>query len=351
MIAILGLTAQAYAKAYPSFFRGVRPLGMGNAFTALADDDNAIYYNPAGLAEIDHLDMGILNPLVEISKDSMNVYNDIQDTDFDDMSQVAELLRNHLGENQHVRAAAAPYVGFRVGKVGLMIGALAQATLDAAVRNPAWPEAHLDYIQDTGVVGGVGFKLPLTGLRLGATIKFVQRTSLDNIYSAADIADDGFEDQVNDDMKTGNGFSLDLGAMYRLPWHKFFDTNIALVVQNLPDMDFGDAKDMKMQANFGLAVSKSLAKFKLVGTLDFDDLTMHLDEDSDLTKRLHLGLEFKTPFFVSIRTGFNQGYWTAGATLDFRVIRIDFASYAEEIGAYAGQNMDRRYVAQITIGW
>ena len=29
---------------------GARPLGMGGAFTAVSDDINAIYYNPAGLS-------------------------------------------------------------------------------------------------------------------------------------------------------------------------------------------------------------------------------------------------------------------------------------------------------------
>ena len=29
---------------------GVRPLAMGNAFVAIADDENAFYYNAAGLA-------------------------------------------------------------------------------------------------------------------------------------------------------------------------------------------------------------------------------------------------------------------------------------------------------------
>jgi len=32
---------------------GARPIGMGNAYTALADDVNSIYYNPAGLAQLD----------------------------------------------------------------------------------------------------------------------------------------------------------------------------------------------------------------------------------------------------------------------------------------------------------
>jgi hypothetical protein len=200
-------------------------------------------------------------------------------------------------------------------------------------------------------VGGVGFKVPVTGLRLGASIKLLERNSLDNVYSAADIADENFEDQMEDDTNSGSGISLDMGAIYTLPFVKFVDADLALVIQNLPEMDLGDAKDVKTQANFGLAVSKSLAKFKLSGTLDYHDIFMGLEEDNDIGKRLHLGVELKTPFFVSVRTGFNQGYWSAGATLDFRAVRLDFATYAEEVGAYAGQRKDQRYIGQITIGW
>ena len=31
---------------------GLRPLAMGNAYVAVADDYNALFYNPAGLARI-----------------------------------------------------------------------------------------------------------------------------------------------------------------------------------------------------------------------------------------------------------------------------------------------------------
>ena len=34
-------------------FRGARPLGLGNAYEAIADDIYAIHYNPAGLAQVD----------------------------------------------------------------------------------------------------------------------------------------------------------------------------------------------------------------------------------------------------------------------------------------------------------
>jgi len=65
-----------------------------------------------------------------------------------------------------------------------------------------------------------------------------------------------------------------------------------------------------------------------------------------LTSALDLCLKF-----LAVRAGLNQGYLSAGATLDLWVLRFDFATYSEEIGAYAGQREDRRYVAQITVGW
>ena len=61
---MIGLTLVALAITTPSraetmitlfeLENGVRPLGMGGAFTGLSDDENAVFYNPAGLAYLDH---------------------------------------------------------------------------------------------------------------------------------------------------------------------------------------------------------------------------------------------------------------------------------------------------------
>ena len=53
---MLGCThfASAQTDKEPLFlFRGARPLGLGNAYEAIADDIYAIHYNPAGLAQVD----------------------------------------------------------------------------------------------------------------------------------------------------------------------------------------------------------------------------------------------------------------------------------------------------------
>ncbi len=339
------------AEEYPTLHRGVRPLGMGGAFTAVADDENALFYNPAGLSNIDTLQLGIFNPLIEVSENTIDMYYDSQDTDFEDTGEVTDFLRDYVGEHQHGRVALLPHVGFNIRDYGIMVAGLAQATLDMDVRNPVWPEAHVDAVYEYGLLAGVGLKVPITGLRAGATVKFISRHSLDEVYTATDIADDDFDQELEDDMESGSGIGFDLGAIYRMPFLEIIDLDLGLTVQNLPEMDMGDAKPLETQTNVGLAATKSFAGFDLVAALDYMDLTNSYDEDEDPAKRLHMGAEVRLPKILSVRAGLNQGYYTAGATVDFRIVRFDVATYGEEVGAHAGQREDRRYIAQMTIGW
>jgi hypothetical protein len=343
--------APASAKVYPSFYRGVRPLGMGDAFTAVVDDENALFYNPAGLSKIDTLSFAVVNPLLEASADSIDLAYDADDTDTDDTAEVVELMRDYLGEHQHLRGGIFPHVGFNIAGYGVMVGVLAQATLDAEIRNPTWPEADMDYVYDRGLVAGVGGRIPFLDLRLGATLKYISRSSLNEVYTATDIASDDFEDEFDDDMKEGSAVALDLGVIYQLPWIEWVDTDVGFTIQHLPEMQFGDAQNQETQANIGVAAKKGFGGFTVVGALDYVDLTHAIGEDRDIPKRLHMGVELQLPLILSLRLGLNQGYLTYGFSADLWALKLDFAGYTEEAGAYAGQRDDRRYVGQISLGW
>jgi hypothetical protein len=351
VLIVLGSGYSIMAKEYPTFFRGARPLGMGGAFIAVADDENAIFYNPAGIPKTQTFQIGLINPLVEVSENSIDLYSDIQDTDMDDTAAVSNLLKDNIGKHQHARVSLFPNVGFKIASVGVQLGVLAQGTFDADIHNPVWPEAHFDYVRDIGLFAGVGMKLPFAGLNAGIAIKSLTRDSLSEVYTAIDIASENFEDKIEDDLNSGSGLSADVGVMYSLPFLSTFNPQAALVIQNIPEMDMGDAKDIDTQINVGFAVEKSFSLFTVIGALDYMDISNNIDEDDDMAKRLHLGGEIKFGNILSVRGGLNQGYYTAGATLDLFIFRFDAATYAEEVGAYTGQREDRRYIGQITIGW
>ena len=88
-----------------------------------------------------------------------------------------------------------------------------------------------------------------------------------------------------------------------------------------------------------------------LSALDCMDLSQNIGEDNDWGKRFHLGGEVRFPMILSLQAGLNQGYWTGGIGLDFKVLRFDLATYGEEIGDSAGDQVSRRYLAQVTIGW
>ncbi len=348
---VLGSEHVIMAKVLPTLFRGVRPLGMGGAFTAVADDENALFYNPAGLSNISTFQIQIFNPLIEASSNAYDLYQDLTEEDLNDTSQAVTLLRKYVGEHEHLRAALFPNVGFNVAKAGVMIGGLGSVTVDAEIRNPVWPEVHIDIIGDAGLLLGVGLELPVTGLSAGLGIKYISRESLSEVYTATDIAADNFDDRLENDQKSGSGVSADIGAIYKLPFISSFDTSVAVVVQNVPEMDMDDAKDIETQVNAGLAIGKSFTGFSLVGALDYVDIGNNIGEDDDIAKRLNVGLEGKLPTILSARVGLNQGYFTGGITLEAWIFKLDLAMYTEEVGAYAGQRADERYVAQLIIGW
>src|SRR3989304_3979087 len=52
---------------------GARPIGMGNAFTAISNDSNAILYNPAGLALVNRPEITTMGGQLYLGLDTGNI--------------------------------------------------------------------------------------------------------------------------------------------------------------------------------------------------------------------------------------------------------------------------------------
>jgi hypothetical protein len=289
---------------------------------------------------------------LEASKNAIDLFSDMSDVDKDDSDAVADVMRKYVGENNHIKVATEVYSGFRAGSAGVMVSALGQATADIRIRNLVNPVAQINAVADYGIMVGAGMDLPFVdGLKVGATLKGISRTSLNEEYTAEEIADDNFDDIMDDDQMDGSGVSADIGILYTTSALKVTDLNLALVAQNIPEMDFGDAMDTKTQYNAGVALSQKVIGLTVTEALDVYDFTDNAVGDDSWEKKIHLGVEVALPAILSVRAGLNQGYFTAGATLNFKVIKLDVATYGEEVGVIGGQKEDRRYVAQISAGW
>ncbi len=80
--ALIGLlllfsATQAQANGFQLAEQGIRAMGMGNAFTAVADDASAMWYNPAGIAFLKGGNLmigglGIIAPKIDFTSNSSN---------------------------------------------------------------------------------------------------------------------------------------------------------------------------------------------------------------------------------------------------------------------------------------
>ncbi|MBI3609107.1 MAG: hypothetical protein HY204_00180 [Nitrospirae bacterium] len=347
------LTGTVWAGELPVFYKGLRPLGMGGAFTAVADDENAMFYNPAGLNGIKRFGgVDILNPFVEAGKKTINFFKDVQDvsnanTDSERTALAADLLEKWLGKHLHLRTGLFPNLTMH----NLGIGVLGQGTFDGEVHSPLGNNTLvLRGGYDIALVasGAYGLTVMNNPLQIGVTGKVIQRRLLDQVYTTRELVQQNGID-LGKDLMTGKGFGLDLGAIYSLP--VFLEPSFGIAIQNIADTRLGDAGKLEQQLNLGAAVHPPIGFGKLLVAFDIMDLTSQLGRDHDPAKRLHAGIEYRLPVILAVRAGLYQGYPSYGLTADFWIAKLAAVYYSEEVGAYAGQRPDRRYAAQLSLGF
>lgn len=61
LLLIATLAASPARAAFNDIITGARPQGMGGAFVAVADDSNALYWNPAGLTQLDSAEVTFMH--------------------------------------------------------------------------------------------------------------------------------------------------------------------------------------------------------------------------------------------------------------------------------------------------
>ena len=156
--------------------QGIRNLGMGNAGIALSFDENALFYNPAGLASVDTILVGfpILN---EVSEDSIDIINDISKLGSDPKTEdVVALL---MGKRVHYRSLIDLNLVLPFGELITFSVAGGQETqFDLSVRNPVSIEVDFGLRLDR--FSNIAFALPVARGRylVGAGLETIERCDI-----------------------------------------------------------------------------------------------------------------------------------------------------------------------------
>jgi len=371
-------TLQAQTGELRRPFQGVRNLGMGNTGIGLSFDENALFYNPAGLVGVDKILVGfpILN---EVSDDSVKIVNDISKLSAD--SNTADVVALLMGKRVHFRNLIDLNLIMPFGEV-MTFGAASglETQFDLGVRNPVSIEIDFGFRLDSFT--NLGFGMPVARGRwlVGAGVETVERcdiplrtTTIGTILTNTDLETIYGKCELNN-LKRAQTFNF--GFQRRLETASAMKMIWGMTANNIGGLKFNrsdnetNPSDQNLELSTGLSWQPSWGPVRMLYAIDLRDLTMKHADDTYcqsnkgtdcIWKRLHIGTEFG--FFpidsgastFAVRAGFNQGYFTYGFELNpfifFRGLNIQYAVYKTETGNKIGDRPDKRRVWQINLGF
>ena len=366
--------AWAGSLEYPYVYKSSRILAMGGANVAIGGRFDSVFHNPAGLSrmpeknwEVNILDLNVdyKSNAIDFSEDISDAFNtgDLNndgDTVDDQLKAVNDVLQDYRGEYIHFNAANLSSVVNNYGDYSLGIGGLVSAKVDAIAHQGFGLDGLLevDAHTQTGVIVAVGTE-PLSNLHAGIAVKFLNREAVTRYFTAKEITEN--EDNLGDFIKDehsekGSTVGLDAGLIYAFWQDSIIRPSLGISVMDIGDTDFDAAGKVPMTVNIGMAATGDLLVFEsLTVGLDYVDLFNNYEEDDDWGKRVRFGGELlltdSRRFSAALRAGLYQGYPSYGAELRFFAVRVTYTSYAEELGAYAGQDMGRRHMLALNIDW
>jgi hypothetical protein len=276
--------------------------------------------------------------------DSYDEYKDI----FDNSDNLGDTLNALYGDpiwarvDYQMSLSAGPFI----------VGAYARNNLGFTILNPALPYLETNFYSDVVLFGGAGVQLIPNIFDIGFMAKRITRYAGTGDIKASTLAHLDSDFIENTSNQTGTAYGMDFGAKLNLPGD--WNPSVAFAWQDIGDTKFSfittNPAPKKIQDRMNLAIGMEkdfMGVAKLRPALEFKMLNASSSE-VQIGKRVHMGLELELPL-LTLRGGFNQGYYTYGASFDFWVFQVDAATYAVELGEYVGQQEDRRYMIQLTM--
>lgn len=362
-------------KEYPYLYKSPRAMGMGGAYTAIGGKVDTLFYNPAGLSNMPKdkgWEFNLLNLNAEAGKDVKDFYDDMNDAldtkdlngdgdDSDDqLRAVNDILAKYRGKNLHIRIADFTSLGKNFDSMAFGLGGLASVRADMMTHQGFGPEGFLEINGDAtyGGIAGLSIRL-MDGLYGGLSVKALHRETLVHMFTARELVEheDDLDKYIKDELRvSGNAVGFDTGLLYKFAQDSWLKPSVGISVLNIGDLKFGDAGKIPMTVNTGLAINPDIPVFRsLTIGLDYVDLFNNFEQDSDKGKRLRFGGDLqlfdKALAAMGVRAGLYQGYPTFGVDLRLLIFSLSYVTYAEEVGAYAGQDKDRRHLVTLNVGW
>lgn len=406
------LTAVVSFAAKAPTHHSIRAEGMGNAHVAVVDDKEAIYYNYAGLSQINRLgnydkrpeqgyyprnflgdmrlNLGGAGPFetyfstYNVAKDLQVMYQNASNAALlyglptnsvlmDTLSTHPELvhkINNYDHKYLSMKIKMDAEMAFHGFGGAVWVDGRVNPYLDGGI---ILPFLAIDTMVIDGVVqGGIAYGFT-DKLSVGIGAKAAKREKVEMItvdIMNYDALQDTLEDRYHD--ATDNIFDfnsismgIDLGVLYQL-------TREFRVGASLNDIYFKELAGDKITPNLTMGFNYSPRFFnkntgfarKFNFAMDYAN-ALYSENNYKPFSHLNFGLEVEQTLLawpgynneiralaVRLAGGFKGGYPSAGLGLEIlRFLTLEFATWAEELGYYTGQDEERIYMGQISLGF
>lgn len=350
-------------------YTSTRALGMGNAFTAVADDHSAMFYNPAALAwrKDGHLRMLLRGGTTIDSFELFDEIDKVGDKPESEQPQAySDLITSHYGDHFYYRI---PTIGAVWARPGWGIALIpADLSLDVGVHRQVGPALNINLYVDTTLAFAYAKKLKWFGKRhqvsWGTTVKTMHRIHVGEALSAGALAQgqDLFDTSHANEGLTAD---LDLGFYWKPPANGFMRhmaPSFALVGRNLIDYGFkqnlhfideNSGEPPKLQRRLDVGSNWDLPNVWVFDPHFAVDVKDIFHENWTPRKGAHAGFELYWKMFNWWKghwsVGVNQMYWTAGFGARLAWFQLDLCSFGEEVGTDANPKESRRYMAEMAL--
>jgi len=274
------LAAGGGAAAYERLLVGARPMGMGGAFTGLADDVTAIFFNPAGISAIRQREAIAMHAALSFDRN---------------FNYVAGSFPNHKGDS----AWGLSYTRFSVDGIPetRLISGTTSPVLNADGTVTIF--SLFDDIEENLVLS-YAWKLQ-DKLRVGVNARILHQ----ELYN-----------------QKANGQGLDLGLLYQATP----DVRLGLSLRDMFEYVRWNVSGLRDRVPCTATIGAAVRGWKDIMYL----LDVFKVESDDVGYRI--GFEKWWANHYALRLGVNDGDFTVGASAKYQSFEFDYAYQTQDLG-------------------
>jgi len=372
-------------------YKDPRIMGMGGANTAVGGYSTSIFSNPAGLIKIKKshgIEAEVLGLSVSASSRFQQFADDLSNSED---SEIIDTINKYSGDA--FNATVSNYTSFSYhaqNDVAYSFGILVAGDVNFIPHANSGANGVLEshsrayggiFLASAKKYHGISSEF-LDGMldgdvTIGVSAKYIKQKSYEAGLDLGEVTDhkDDIVEYLQDTYEADNsGFAFDIGALYEFK-NKKWNPAVGLSIMNIGSLDFDAYGAQPLSVNLGASISPEISwSNSLKFSVDYTDLLNaqqarirnynpyrtqdqydNADIGYDVMNHLRmgasLGLIDNSYFMTTLNAGLYKGAYTAGIDMQLTLLKLQFATYQEQLGSTVGQLEDRRYVVGLGIGW